>query len=1006
MDKRIFLEKVRRPDPRGLARDRLEQQLLAPDGPPIGLVVGPPGSGKTTLLSRVAAAAAARSSENGGIAAWYRATEEDGDEAGLVCHLAHAIGSALADQDIVDAGDEGSVDVLVSALETLGNRPILIVVDDLHALAGTRAESALERFVALRPRTVRIVLGSRRPPALNTSRLLVSGELCQLDSEDLRFRSWEVEELFRAVYRLPLSPETAAALTRRTGGWAAGLQLFHLGTAGLTRSEREHAVAELSGRSRLIRSYLTRNVLDGLDSERRSFLLRTCTLGVLTAESCDALLGTTGSAAILDDLEQQQFFTTSTDGGLTFRYHQVLQTHLEVVLVDELGSQAARELYSRSAQLLEANGRTAAAVRAHARADDWGAVARLLHQGSPSLPTDDDALWAAAGLPGRPNDDPGLVLVGARRLLRNGLVSEAVAAYKQAESLMDDPDFRERCAEERVVAALWLPQPGDPRPQQETSRAIRLSRELRSVTQDVRQPAALSTGLARGAGYLLSGQPEQAARVLRQAPAEPGLMQWELLAVRLATRLADLTTGPAEQAAGQLEEIVLSADVDGLPWMSRMARGLQAALLLAAQPTPWRIAACADLLEDCDRHGDQWTLCLLAIGIGAAYAVAGRDEYAIQPLLRAEEIAAELGAPVLQVWGAALRTAVAARSGDRQAQADAEAVAHWANALGATGAARILQPGALPAGSLLEVPPSPVSSAPSPASPSTPSPASPPSPTPPARAESESARGVAVAAAASNGARPAAAALPPRARLSCLGGFGLTVDGRPVDPDALRPRARALLAMLAMHHGHDVHRERLVDALWPESSLPSGIRSLQVAVSSIRQCLTAAGLSEECLRRRGDAYALQLADAEDQLREFEQLGQRAGQLARNGDRATALESALAALDLYGGDLLPEVGPAEWVVEERDRLRTLAAGVGATAAELALEQGELAAGIRAAQRSIEIDPYHDNSWTLLAELHERRGDRSAAAVTRREHARVHADLGLVDADSAGTAVRRG
>jgi DNA-binding SARP family transcriptional activator len=887
------------------------------------------------------------------------------------------------------------------------------VVDDLHALAGTRAENALERLVALRPRTVRMLLGSRRPPALNTSRLLVSGELCQLDSEDLRFRSWEVEELFRAVYRLPLSPESAAALTRRTGGWAAGLQLFHLGTAGLTRSEREQAVAELSGRSRLIRSYLTRNVLDGLDPERRSFLVRTCTLGVLTAETCDALLGITGSAAILDDLEQQQFFTTSTDGGLTFRYHQVLQTHLEVVLVDELGTQAARELYSRSAELLEASGRTAAAVRAHARADDWGAVARLLHQASPSLPTDDDALWAAAGLPGTPNDDPGLVLVGARRLLRNGLVSEAVTAYKQAESLMDDPDFRERCAEERAVAVLWLPQPpaGDPR-QQEASRAVRLSRELRSVTQDVRQPSALSTGLARGAGYLLAGQPEQAARVLRQAPAEHGLAQWELLAVRLVTRLADLTTGPAEQAAGQLEEIVLDADADGLPWMSRMARGLQAALLLATQPTPWRVAACTDLLEDYERHGDQWTLCLLAIGIGAAYAVAGRDDNAIPPLLRAEEIAADLGAPVLQVWAAALRTAAATRSGDRQARAGIEAVARWANALGVTGAARILQPGALPAGSLLEEPASPP----------------PPAPTPLALAESETSASAAAGASEAAGQpvtgqppavaadtatrRSAAATGPsrgrqrPKVQLNCLGGFALSIGGRPVEEDVLRPRARALLAMLAMHHGHDVHRERLVDALWPEASLPSGIRSLQVAVSSIRQCLTAAGLSEDCLRRRGDTYALQLPDATDQLSEFERLSQRAGQLARNGNRPAALESALAALDLYGGDLLPEVGPADWVVEERDRLRTVAAGVGAIAAELALEQDQLAAGIGAAQRSIEIDPYHDNSWTLLAELHERRGDRSAAAVTRREHARVHADLGLVDADSAGATTHRG
>ena len=105
-------------------------------------------------------------------------------------------------------------------------------MDDLHEIAGSRAENALERFVLLRPRGVRILLGSRRPPALNTTRLLVSGELYQLDGEDLRFRSWEVEELFRVVYDRPLSPEAAAALTRRTGGWAAGLQLFHLATAG------------------------------------------------------------------------------------------------------------------------------------------------------------------------------------------------------------------------------------------------------------------------------------------------------------------------------------------------------------------------------------------------------------------------------------------------------------------------------------------------------------------------------------------------------------------------------------------------------------------------------------------------------------------------------------------------------------------------------------------------------------------------------------------------------
>ena len=53
----------------------------------------------------------------------------------------------------------------------------------------------------------------------------------------------------------------------------------------------------------------------------------------------------------------------------------------------------------------------------------------------------------------------------------------------------------------------------------------------------------------------------------------------------------------------------------------------------------------------------------------------------------------------------------------------------------------------------------------------------------------------------------------------------------------------------------------------------------------------------------------------------------------------------------------------------------------------------AVGIRAARRSIELDPYHDSSWALLVELTQRSGDHSAAAIARRDHARVRADLGV-------------
>jgi ATP/maltotriose-dependent transcriptional regulator MalT len=332
----VLTEKLRRPEPGGLGRRRLEELLIAPSDSRLDLVVAPPGSGKTTLLARVAAAVAAA----GTPVAWYRITADDLTEPAFVAHLARAL-----HLDPPPDPESGIVTDVLESLDASPATPAMVVFDDVHEIAGSAAERALEQFVQLRPRHLRVLVGSRRPPDMNIPRLRVSGQLREITSEDLRFRSWEVEELFISVFREPLSPESAAALTRRTGGWAAGLQLFHLATSGRSAVDRGRAVDDLGGRSKLVRSYLARNVLAELPEERRHFLLRTCTLGTLTGPLCDALLGVTGSSAVLDELEHRQLFTSSDDDGQTFRYHEVLRTHLEWALVQEFGAAGASECY-------------------------------------------------------------------------------------------------------------------------------------------------------------------------------------------------------------------------------------------------------------------------------------------------------------------------------------------------------------------------------------------------------------------------------------------------------------------------------------------------------------------------------------------------------------------------------------------------------------------------------------------------------------------------------------
>ena len=95
----------------------------------------------------------------------------------------------------------------------------------------------------VRPAWLAIVVGSRLAPSINLCRLRVAGDLVEIGPDDLRFRAWEVERLFREHYGEPVPPEELAVLARRTEGWAAGLQLFHLATRGKPADERRRILA-------------------------------------------------------------------------------------------------------------------------------------------------------------------------------------------------------------------------------------------------------------------------------------------------------------------------------------------------------------------------------------------------------------------------------------------------------------------------------------------------------------------------------------------------------------------------------------------------------------------------------------------------------------------------------------------------------------------------------------------------------------------------------------------
>jgi DNA-binding SARP family transcriptional activator len=171
----------------------------------------------------------------------------------------------------------------------------------------------------------------------------------------------------------------------------------------------------------------------------------------------------------------------------------------------------------------------------------------------------------------------------------------------------------------------------------------------------------------------------------------------------------------------------------------------------------------------------------------------------------------------------------------------------------------------------------------------------------------------------------AARSEPEAVRIWMLGGFRLWVGPRLIEEDRWRLRkARSLLKLLALSAGHRLHREQVMEALWPGLAIHKASNNLHQILHAVRRALEPASPASGSTATSRPGYLLlrdeQLTLCPDSglwvdVEAFEQ----AAAAARN-----ALEPAAfrAAIDLYVGELLPEDRYEVWLEERRTQLREL------------------------------------------------------------------------------------
>jgi predicted ATPase len=210
-------------------------------------------------------------------------------------------------------------------------------------------------------------------------------------------------------------------------------------------------------------------------------------------------------------------------------------------------------------------------------------------------------------------------------------------------------------------------------------------------------------------------------------------------------------------------------------------------------------------------------------------------------------------------------------------------------------------------------------------------------------------------------------------RIRLLGGFRATIGARTIaQTEWRRSKAQTLVKLLALAPQHRLHREQLLETLWPDSGPAAALNALHQALHAARRALDAAPAEAAAyLHLEGEWLTL---CPEHALRTDVQAFREAVAGAR---QARDPERYRRALELYTGELLPEDRYADWSRDRREELRELRLALLCELARLHEERGELRAAVDVLQQVVGLEPTHEEAQRDLMRLFALTGQRSRA-----------------------------
>jgi len=221
-----------------------------------------------------------------------------------------------------------------------------------------------------------------------------------------------------------------------------------------------------------------------------------------------------------------------------------------------------------------------------------------------------------------------------------------------------------------------------------------------------------------------------------------------------------------------------------------------------------------------------------------------------------------------------------------------------------------------------------------------------------------------------------------------LGRFEVVLNGIPISPKQWgRDKTLQLFQyFIATRHKRALHKEQIIDGLWPEVNGAAGDRDFKVALHGINKTLEPNRENRSDPKftiRQGLTYQLNWdkiwLDIDVMEAEIEK-----GQNTLNPNKS--IEILSAAVKHYQGPFIPSRLYEDWSSAERERIQVIALGAMISLAEKTLDVSPMES-VRLCTNALNIDHTWEDAYRIKMEAYFKNGNRPQVIKTYAECERV-------------------